>query len=181
MKSSIVRRGVCLLGMAVLLAGCGNKRPPAVATTSPRAGGGGQRTQQVGDIPGVSPIDQEGATGADFGDSEGGPLADIRFQYDESGLTDEAKATLDHHAQWLQAHSTAKVRIEGNCDERGTVEYNLALGDRRAQAARDYLASRGVDASRLSAMSYGKERPLDTGRDEAAYAKNRRDHFNVSQ
>jgi peptidoglycan-associated lipoprotein len=105
----------------------------------------------------------------------------VRFNYDEATLSDEARATLDKHAQWIQAHPTLHIRVEGHCDERGTVEYNLALGDKRAQAARDYLVSRGVPASRLAAVSYGKERPLDTGHNEASFARNRRAHFAVSQ
>jgi len=187
MKVGTRGRAVCMLAMALMLVGCGQKRPPAVTTTNPGAGSTAGRTagtQPLAEGPDVRPLDEEGALGKDMlsdANGEGGPLADIHFGLDEADLSAEAKATLDQHAQWLQAHRAAKVRVEGHCDERGTVEYNLALGDRRAQAARDYLASRGVDASRLSAMSYGKERPLDTGRDEAAYAKNRRDHFNVSQ
>lgn len=187
MKVGTQKRAVCLLAMALMLVGCGKKRPPAVATAAPGSGASAGRTsgtQPVNEGPDVRPLSDEGAVGSDLlsdSNGEGGPLADIHFGLDEADLSPEAKATLDQHAQWLQAHPSTKVRVEGHCDERGTVEYNLALGDRRAQAAREYLASRGVDASRLSALSYGKERPIDTGRDEAAYARNRRDHFNVSQ
>jgi peptidoglycan-associated lipoprotein len=187
MKVGTQRRAVCLLAMALMLVACGKKRPPAVATANPGSGSSSGRTtgtQPLGEGPDVRPLDNEGAVGADMlsdSSGEGGPLADIHFGLDEADLTAEAKATLDQHAQWLQAHRTTKVRVEGHCDERGTVEYNLALGDKRAQAAREYLASRGVDGSRLSVVSYGKERPIDTGHDDAAYARNRRDHFNVSQ
>lgn len=186
MRLGTQRRAICLLAVALVLVGCGKKRPPAVTTTAPGAGSG--RTtggmQPVGEGPDVRPVDNEGALGSDMlsdANGEGGPLTDIHFGYDEADLTAEAKGTLDQHAQWLQAHRSAKVRVEGHCDERGTVEYNLALGDKRAQAARDYLASRGVEGSRLSVVSYGKERPIDTGSGETAYARNRRDHFNVSQ
>jgi len=181
MKLGTRGKGLCLLGITILLAGCGNKRPPAVATNQPR-NTGGQRPQAVGDMPEVSPLDKEGAVGRDFSETgEGGPLADIHFEYDEAGLTDQAKATLDHHAQWLQAHAGVRVRIEGHCDERGTTEYNLALGDRRATAAREYLVSHGLNAGRVTTVSYGKERPLDPGRSDAAFARNRRDHFAVAQ
>ena len=186
MRLGIVRKVAVMAAVAFVVAGCGHKRPPAVATSTPGTTAGGRAgssgTQPIDEGTGVSPIGNEGVSASDMTDSgEGGPLADIHFSYDEATLGDEAKTTLDQNAQWLQAHAAAKVRIEGNCDERGTVEYNLALGDRRAQAARDYLVGRGVDASRLTVVSYGKERPIDTGRDEAAYARNRRDHFAVSQ
>ncbi len=103
----------------------------------------------------------------------------IYFDYDKYAVTPDARNTLKKVADWLGAHPEAKVLIEGNCDERGTVEYNLALGERRADAAMKYLVSLGVDKSRLSTVSYGKERPVDPGHDEAAWAKNRNDHFVV--
>ena len=92
-----------------------------------------------------------------------------------------ARALLEKHALWLQNHRTARVTVEGHCDERGTVEYNLALGDQRAQAVVSYLVSLGVAADRLKAISYGKERPVDPGHDEAAWARNRRVHFFVTR
>ncbi|MBZ5639145.1 MAG: peptidoglycan-associated lipoprotein Pal [Acidobacteriia bacterium] len=104
-------------------------------------------------------------------------LATIYFDYDKSDLSDAARATLQANADWLKANPARVVRIEGNCDERGTVEYNLALGQRRAASVRDYLGGLGVDASRLKTISYGKERPADPGHDDAARAKNRRAEF----
>ena len=98
---------------------------------------------------------------------------------DSAALTDEARTILEKHALWLQGQRELRVIVEGHCDERGTVEYNLALGEQRARAVRDYLASLGVAAARLKVVSYGKERPLDPGSDEAAMARNRRAHFNV--
>jgi peptidoglycan-associated lipoprotein len=186
MKLGALRQAVSLLAITFVATSCGPKRPPAVATSVPsstqaRTTAGAQR---LGEGPDVQPLENEGALGRDMlsdPSGEGGPLADIHFKLDAADLSDEARAALDQHAQWIQAHPTVKVRVEGHCDERGTVEYNLALGDRRAQAAREYLIDHGVDASRLSVVSYGKERPLDLGRDEAAYARNRRDHFNVYQ
>ena len=172
----------------VAAAGCGQKRPPAVSTTP--AGATKHLPPPPSDADASSEgadlraLDASGAVGRDLlsdASGEGGPLADVLFNYDEASLTDEARATLDKHAQWIQAHKTLHIRVEGHCDERGTVEYNLALGDKRAQAARDYLVSRGVPAGRLAAVSYGKERPLETGHDEASFARNRRAHFAVSQ
>jgi peptidoglycan-associated lipoprotein len=177
-----------LLLVAVLGAACGSNRKPAVTAAPPpvesdpgsRPRGGAQADS--GDD--LRPLSDEGASGADLGSGdlsdpggEGGPLADIRFDYDAATLSDEARATLEKHALWLQTHRETRVAVEGHCDERGTVEYNLALGEQRARAARDYLVSLGVSAERLSTVSYGKERPLDGGQGEAAWAKNRRAHF----
>lgn len=108
------------------------------------------------------------------------PLADIPFEFDSAVLLDPARATLDHHAEWLSRHPTVTLLIEGHCDERGTVEYNLALGERRAAAASAYLASLGVPASRLKTISYGKEFPLDPGHSEDAWSRNRRAHFQIT-
>jgi peptidoglycan-associated lipoprotein len=89
--------------------------------------------------------------------------------------------TLEKHALWLQNQRDVRLRLEGHCDERGTVDYNLALGEQRAQAARDYLLSLGVAPERLATVSYGKERPLDPGHEESAWARNRRVHFAVQR
>jgi peptidoglycan-associated lipoprotein len=101
----------------------------------------------------------------------------IHFEFDKSRLLPEAKAILRVKAEWLKANPEARAIIEGHCDERGTNEYNLALGDRRAQSAKTYLVDLGIAAERLTCISYGEERPLDPGHDEAAWAKNRRDQF----
>ena len=169
----------------LLLTACGKKRPPAV-TTKPTTRATPTPPPEVSDTgPDVRPVDEGQPTGEDFAVSdasgEGGPLADIHFDYDQSSLNEEARATLEKHALWMQNHREAKVMVEGHCDERGTVEYNLALGNQRAQATRDYLVSLGVAADRLRTTSYGKERPLDAGHDEAAWARNRRAHFAVSR
>jgi peptidoglycan-associated lipoprotein len=101
----------------------------------------------------------------------------IYFEFDKSRLLPESKAVLRVKAEWLKANPEARAIIEGHCDERGTNEYNLALGDRRAQSAKTYLVDLGIAAERLTCISYGEERPLDPGHDEAAWAKNRRDQF----
>jgi peptidoglycan-associated lipoprotein len=98
----------------------------------------------------------------------------VYFDYDQSSLTSEAQATLDRQAAFLKASPSFRLIIEGHCDERGTREYNLALGDRRASAVRDYLVAKGINASRLSTISYGKERPSVGGSNETSYALNRR-------
>jgi peptidoglycan-associated lipoprotein len=102
---------------------------------------------------------------------------DVHFDFDSDTLTMDAQDLLKDKAQWLMDNPDAHVLIEGNCDERGSNAYNLALGDRRAQAAKNFLVTLGISANRLTTISYGEERPLDPGHNEAAWAKNRRDHF----
>jgi len=104
---------------------------------------------------------------------------DIYFEFDSSALTGDAVSRLKRKAAWLEANGGVDVMIEGHCDERGTNEYNMALGERRAQSAKAFLENMGVDASRLSTISYGEERPVDPGHNEEAWAKNRRAHFDL--
>jgi peptidoglycan-associated lipoprotein len=104
----------------------------------------------------------------------------IYFDFDKSVLKLEAQALLKKKAEWLKANPNSKLLIEGNCDERGTAEYNLALGERRAAAAQSYIVALGIPASRIKTVSYGKEFPFDPGHDEAAWAKNRRAHFVIT-
>jgi len=103
----------------------------------------------------------------------------IYFDFDKSDLRQEAKETLKAKADWLRAHPSYSVIIEGHCDERGTNEYNLALGDRRASSAKKYLVALGISAERLTTISYGEERPADPRHNENAWAKNRRDEFKL--
>ena len=114
------------------------------------------------------------ATAAQVSDTQ---LQMIHFDFDQHTLTAEARTILDGNASYLQANPDVKVVITGNCDERGSDEYNLALGERRAAAARDYLVSMGIDPQRLSVISYGEEKPLDPDHNEAAWAMNRRAEF----
>jgi peptidoglycan-associated lipoprotein len=179
------------LALLVALAGCGPKRKPALAapgadSSVPSTAGATDVGDQGPDVQAVGGEDM--AAGADMPDTssltssgEGGPLADIRFDYDSATLNDAARATLDGHAAWLRSHRDTHVTVEGHCDARGTVEYNLALGDQRARAARDYLVSLGVAAERLRAVSFGKEQPVDPAPTEDAYARNRRAHFAVAR
>jgi peptidoglycan-associated lipoprotein len=108
-------------------------------------------------------------------------FASIYFDFDKAVISDESKATLDKHAQWMKLNTIATVVVEGHCDERGTAEYNLALGQRRADAAVKYLGNLGVTKDRLKTVSYGKEKPVDPGHNEAAWAKNRRDEFIIKK
>ena len=106
-------------------------------------------------------------------------LDDVFYAFDSSVLDMASQNQLKENAQWMMDNPEAAVIVEGHCDERGTNEYNIALGERRADSAKSYLVNLGVDASRMQTVSYGEERPFDPGHDEAAWAKNRRAHFVV--
>ena len=146
-----------LLATTLLAAGCAKKRPPYI----PPAPGGGP--VQNGVVPGSR---------ADFERSVTSNT--VNFAFDSFGLDDRARSILDSQAAWLSRYANVPVSLEGHCDERGTREYNLGLGDRRANAAKNYLAARGIAPGRISTISYGKERPIALGSDEASLAQNRR-------
>jgi peptidoglycan-associated lipoprotein len=112
-------------------------------------------------------------------DENNGPLKNIYFNFDSSELSAASKETLKNNVEWLKANASNSVEIQGNCDERGTDEYNLALGERRAKAAQKFMKSLGVEDKRMSTVSYGENKPAVDGHDEAAWAKNRRDAFKV--
>ena len=104
---------------------------------------------------------------------------DIHFDFDKFSLTKEAREILAKKVSWLQNNTNVKIQIEGHCDERGNNEYNMALGERRANSAMEYLLTAGVEASMISTISYGEEKPLDPGHNEDVWAKNRRAHFRI--
>jgi peptidoglycan-associated lipoprotein len=111
----------------------------------------------------------------------GGPLKDVNFGFDSAALSEPARATLRANADWLKTNAAARVQLEGHCDERGTAEYNMALGAKRAQAAMDYLVTLGIAANRLSTISYGEEIPVCKEKTEECWARNRRVRFVVSE
>jgi len=177
------------LALAASLA-CGGSanRPPA--TTQPRP--------PVPSPPAPSPQQRQPQSGgsdsglANIGESDDilsmsledinaqSPLSDIHFGYDSAQLTNQARADLEANAKWLLRNPSVTILIEGHCDERGTVEYNLALGERRSMAAYNFMLNMGVPAARMKTISYGKEFPVDPGHDEAAWTGNRRDHFVIT-
>ena len=108
-------------------------------------------------------------------------VKDIYFDFDKSNIRPDAREVLKANADYILKNSAASVVIEGNCDERGTAEYNMALGQRRADEAKKYLVNLGVKKSTIKTISYGKERPIDPGHDEESWTKNRRDHFVVTE
>lgn len=154
--------------LALSLAACSKKKveelPPPPATTAPPAA---YETPTPPPPSGPTP-----GSRADFIAQAGSDT--VLFGTDSYDVDAEDEAVLARQAEWLKKYPNVSVTIEGHCDERGTREYNLALGDRRANAAKNYLVSAGISASRLSVISYGKERPAATGSDEGAWAQNRR-------
>lgn len=167
-------RMLLIATLAVSVTACAKKKET-------QAGGmdfGGSTQMQVGDNTGVATSDGSYNTGGvtpgsaeDFATNVGDR---VFFGYDRYDLTTEAKTQLDLQSRWLQQYSSVSITIEGHADERGTREYNIALGERRANATRDYLVSTGVSAARVNVVSYGKERPAVTGEDPSAWAQNRR-------
>lgn len=151
---------VALASAAMVFAGCSKK----VDVTTDSSASKGHAT--AGAQQEVQPI-----KGADAGKPSTNA---VYFVFDSSALDAAGKATLDAYAAWLNANNSANITIEGNCDERGSREYNLALGQRRADSVRDYLAGQGVMAARIDTVSFGEERPVCKGSGEACWAQNRR-------
>lgn len=153
---------------ALAIAGCAKKRPetlpPAPAATP----------QEVGPTGPTGPVEGAVVPGSNADFQRSVTSNTVNFGLDQYDIDPQARAILDSQATWLQRYPNVRITIEGHCDERGTREYNLALGDRRANAAKNYLAARGIAANRMTTISYGSERPAETGSDEAAWAANRR-------
>jgi peptidoglycan-associated lipoprotein len=170
----IVKRMLVLMlvvALAVLVAGCGGKD----AAEDPSGD-----IEAPPDVPVVEeeeePVVEEEPVEVPMPEMD-----DVFYAFDKYNLTDETKRTLEENASELKRASDVNIIIEGHCDERGTKAYNLSLGEKRAKAARDYLVSLGVRGSRITVISYGKERPFDPGHNEAAWAKNRRGHFVIKK
>jgi len=160
---------MALAGTALIaIAACSKKTTPADLPPPPP-------TQTQTQTPQEQPVGNSAipGSGADFR-QQLGQQDTIYFDTDSYDVDGEDRVSLDRQAAWLRQYPNVRVTIEGHCDERGTREYNLALGDRRANAAKNYLASVGIDPSRMSVISYGKERPAAMGSDEASWAQNRR-------
>jgi peptidoglycan-associated lipoprotein len=175
-----------LLGLVVLPFAACKKKPP---TTSADARPPVTAAKPSGETPVAPPPKAAPSSDVEVTEvlamdieslNKKGYLSDAFFDYDQSDLREDARSVLAGDAQWLKKHSTVQVLIEGHCDERGTAAYNLALGDRRANAAKEYLISLGIDASRLRTVSYGKERPFCTENSESCWQKNRRAHLVIT-
>lgn len=164
---NVVPHGALALALLVLAGGCSKKAAEAPPATTPPA------ATQPAETPPQAPAEPPPATPEPVSVT----WQDAYFDYDSADLRDDARGALDADAKMLADHAKASLTIEGHCDERGTPEYNLALGERRANAAKDYLVAHGVDGSRIETISYGEERPFATGHDEASWAQNRRAHL----
>ena len=182
-QKGMLNYGLGLLAVTFLIS-CGNPAnppPPKWTAENPSASSGAAAAK---------PAPSQAAK-ADTGSSldalrsgesaTGGPLKDIGFNFDSAALSEAVRATLKTNADWLKSNPSARVQIEGHCDERGTAEYNMALGAKRAQAAMDYLTTLGIAGNRLSTVSYGEEIPVCKEHNEACWVQNRRARFVVSQ
>ena len=176
--------GLGLLAVTFLIS-CGNPAnppPPKWTAENPSAGSGTAAAKPAPSAAKAAPDSGSSLDALRSGESAtGGPLKDIGFNFDRATLSESARATLKANADWLKSNPSARVQIEGHCDERGTADYNMALGAKRAQAAMDYLTTLGIAASRLSTVSYGEEIPVCKERNEGCWVKNRRARFVVSQ
>ncbi len=146
------------IGAAAMIAACASKPEEVVAT------------------PSTGTTAPAGPTAGSVGDFQQTSGDRVFYAFDSYALTGEARNSLSQQAAWLQAYPSVKIQVAGNCDERGTREYNLALGARRANAAKDYLVGLGIDPSRITTISYGKERPVDPRSSEEAWSLNRNAH-----
>src|SRR5438105_6973332 len=189
--------GVVLIAPALMF-GCA-KQPASMTTAAPAPTGvagvspspttpGSESTPPTGrsETPFSGADQRSGATASGTRPAPGDfvgvrDLVDVHFDFDRYAIRSRDAEILDANARWLRANKDAQVLIEGHCDERGTEEYNLALGDRRAKATVDYLVAQGIAPARLVTISYGKERPQCTEHNEACWAKNRRAHFLVKR
>jgi peptidoglycan-associated lipoprotein len=172
---ALLLTGVLVIGAALVLTGCGAKEEefaeptgePYYEETDALAGEDIPLTEQPSDTIYIEPLSTE--------------FADIYFEFDKYNIRPMDERKLQGIASWLEEYTDVRVLIEGHCDERGTNEYNMALGEQRALAARRFLIGLGISGSRINTISYGEERPVDSGHSESAWAKNRRAHFAVSQ
>jgi peptidoglycan-associated lipoprotein len=167
------------------LGACSTKKKETLPATGDKTeagtSGGADGSSGSGGAGGVSAEERAQQGQRDAGYTEESQLKDVNFDYDKSDIRSDAREILKKNAEWMKANSKSKVQIEGHCDERGSNEYNLALGERRANAVKKYISSLGVEADRLYTISYGEELPIDPGHNEEAWSKNRRAHFLVTK
>jgi peptidoglycan-associated lipoprotein len=170
------------LAVAILLAAPACKKKPPTTTEEARPPVTSEKPKEtpVPPPPKAAPVQDEVLTENLDVLNKKGYLTDAFFDFDKADLREDARSALANDAQWLKKYSSMQILIEGHCDERGTSAYNLALGDRRANAAKEYLVSLGIDASRVRTISYGKERPFCTESTESCWQENRRAHLVIT-
>ncbi len=186
MSRMLMVPGIVVLGLTTILAGCGPKKGPTTPDDMEMVTKPAEPVEEVAPPP--APPTQEDVAEVPWWENKGavelneeaarrGFHANVFFQLDQSNLSDEARSHLADNARFLKENPNLQATLEGHCDERGTTEYNLALGDRRANTARDYISSLGVSSNRMRTISYGEERPACTQSTEGCWARNRRTHF----
>jgi len=175
MRSS--RLMLVMMSTSLVLGAC--KKKPAPAPTPAPAPAPAERAPERS-TPRATPVDTMAAYNEKVAAARLRLLETIYFEYDADELRDDARASLDAKIAILNANPGLRVRVAGHCDERGSDEYNIALGRRRAEAAKRYLTDRGIDASRIETSSFGRERPAVQGTSEEAWSKNRRDEFEIT-
>lgn len=164
---SLIVKSVLAAGLVLALGACGSKKTNTDAAGTSDAGAQSPSIENT-------PMSFD-AQGSDSGKIDG--LQTVHFEYDKAALTSDARQKIQGNVDWLKSRNNVGLQIEGHCDNRGSIEYNLSLGERRAQAVKNYMVSLGVAGDRLSVISYGKEKPLAMGDSDADYAKNRRANF----
>ena len=179
MRIAARRSPLVLVGAILLLCSCSKKAPTTAAQVNenpaPAAAPAPARPAPA------APARDEGVLAEDLATlNRHGYLKDVYFDFDQSALRDDARKSLATDALWLEKYPSIRILVEGHCDDRGTEAYNLSLGDRRANAAREYLASLGVDGTRVQVVSYGKERPFCQQDTDTCWQENRRGHFVVT-
>lgn len=162
---TLIFKTMVATGLVLALAACGSKKTTTDANSDANA-----QSPTIENTP--LSFD---AQGSDSGRIEG--LQTINFEYDRAALTSDARQKLQGNADWMKSRGNVGLQIEGHCDSRGSIEYNLSLGERRAQVVKNYMVSLGVPADRLSVISYGKEKPLTSGDSESDHVQNRRANF----
>jgi peptidoglycan-associated lipoprotein len=189
MKSRRVSAVLVTIALMVGIGACAKKKPPVAkpippppATSDTTTGPPPKPPEPVRETPmPPEPLASDSLTTSDIDlINKNSPFQPVFYEFDSAEVDGEAQKVLNTNAEILRKYPTWVITIEGHADERGTAEYNLALGERRASAARTYLLSLGIPGDRLKTVSYGKEFPFDPGHDEAAWAKNRRAHFVVT-
>ena len=181
-KSGYLFVAVAAIWGLVFLGGCAKKSVGVDGglPTEQVGGAGGAAGGAAGGGMGESALSGQGGiqeAGAVIEGRTSGPMLPIYFDFDKYNIKPEMRARLEENAKFLLEHPEVRIEIQGNCDERGTAEYNLALGEKRARSAKEYLVNLGVDPQRIEVVSFGEERPLDPGHNEDAWARNRRDDF----
>jgi peptidoglycan-associated lipoprotein len=169
---------IAVATLMLLTVGCAQKSTPASTTQMGATGPSAEEIRAREEAERRRRIAESQLASRPTAVSPGLSVMDtVYFEFDQATLSDVAKDTLVRNSEWLRSNPDARVQLEGNADERGTPEYNLALGERRAAAVKSYLSSLGIDGSRLVTISYGEERPADAGHSDDAWAKNRRVDF----